>query len=282
MWALYLKGEFMESFGGHAKRPRIRRRIVIAAMLACSLAVAASSQNFKDPTEGDRPDAEFQIARVMYGTNARAGSRGIAQPMWAVDYPLAEAHFLQALRRYTKVDTADDTRHISLTDERLFQYPFLWLQQPGYWNPTAKEVENLREYLLRGGFLMLDDFHGGDWDQFEYSIRRVFPDRELVDIPREDAAMQIFFSIDQRTQIPGDRHLGRFGRFSNGEVEARMEGPPEWRGIYDDRGRLMVVANYNMDIGDAWEHADDPGYPLPMTAFAYQLGVNYVIYVLSH
>jgi len=154
--------------------------------------------------------------------------------------------------------------------------------QPGYWNPTAKEVENLREYLLRGGFLMLDDFHGGDWDQFEYSIRRVFPDRELVDIPREDAAMQIFFSIDQRTQIPGDRHLGRFGRFSNGEVEARMEGPPEWRGIYDDRGRLMVVANYNMDIGDAWEHADDPGYPLPMTAFAYQLGVNYVIYVLSH
>jgi hypothetical protein len=87
--------------------------------------------------------------------------------------------------------------------------------------------------------------------------------------------MQIFFSIDQRTQIPGDRHL----RFGGG---VQMEGPPEWRGIYDDHGRLMVAANYNMDMGDAWEHADDPDYPLPMTAFAYQLGVNYVLYALTH
>ena len=122
-----------------AKHPKLRRRLVMAALLAWSLAVAASSQNFKDPTEGERPDAEFQIARVMYATDARAGSRGIAQPMWAVDYPLAEAHFLPALRRYTTVDTAEDTRHLALTDERFFQYPFLWLQQPGYWNPTLRK-----------------------------------------------------------------------------------------------------------------------------------------------
>jgi hypothetical protein len=263
---------------GHPQRATIRRRIGMAGLLACCLAVAASSQNFKDPTEGDRPDAEFQIARVMYGTSARAGSRGIAQPMWAVDYPLAEAHFLPALRRYTQVDTAEDTRHLALTDDRLFQYPFIWIQQPGYWNPTEKEVERLREYLLRGGFLLLDDFHGRDWDSFEYAIGRVFPDREIKDIPKDDSVMQIFFSIDQRTQIPGDRHL----RFFGGRNAAQMEGPPEWRGIYDDEGRLMVAANYNMDIGDAWEHADDPGYPLPMTAFAYQLGVNYVIYALTH
>jgi hypothetical protein len=270
-----LEGEFMKRRDGQADRLTHSRRIATAALLACCLAAAASSQNFKDPTVGERPDAEFQIARVMYATSARAGSRGIAQPMWAVDYPLAEAHFLPALRRYTNVDAAEDTRHLSLTDERLFQYPFIWIQQPGYWNPTEKEIEQLREYLLRGGFLILDDFHGRDWDNFEYAITRVFPDREIVDIPKDDQAMQIFFSIDQRTQIPGDRHL----RFGGG---VQMEGPPEWRGIYDDHGRLMVAANYNMDMGDAWEHADDPDYPLPMTAFAYQLGVNYVLYALTH
>jgi hypothetical protein len=264
----------MKRMDGQAHRPKTLRRIATAGLLACCLAVAASSQNFKDPTVGDRPDAGFQIARIMYATNARAGSRGIMQPMWAVDYPPAEEHFFAALRRYTNVDTAEDSRHLSLTDERLFQYPYIWIQQPGYWNPSQKEVDALREYLLRGGFLMLDDFHGRDWENFEYAIGRVFPDRELVDVPKDDQAMQIFFDIDQRTQIPGDRHL-RFG-------QVQMEGPPEWKGIYDDDHRLMVIANYNMDIGDAWEHADDPGYPLPMTAFAYQLGINYVLYALTH
>src|SRR4030095_6411516 len=265
----------MKRKDGLAHTPKTLRRIAIAGLLACCLAVAASSQNFKDPREGDRPDADIQIARIIYATNARAGSRGIAQPMWAVDYPLAEAQFLAPLRRYTNVDTAEDTRHLALTDERLFQYPYIWIQQPGYWFPTQKDCERLREYLLRGGFLMLDDFHGRDWYNFEDAIKRVFPDRELVDIPKDDPAMQIFFEIDQRTQIPGDRHL-RYG----GQVQ--MEGPPEWKGIYDDDHRLMVIANYNMDIGDAWEHAYDPGYPLPMTAFAYQLGVNYVLYALTH
>lgn len=217
----------------------------------------------------------------MYATSARAGSRGIIQPMWGVDYPLAEAHFLPALKRYTQIDVADDSRHIALTDERLFQYPFLWIQQPGYWNPTREEIEQLREYLLRGGFLMLDDFHGEyEWQNFEGYIKEVLPEYEIVDIPKDDGVMQIFFTIDQRTQIPGDRHLRR--RFGGGDVAVQMEGPPHWRGIYDDSGRLIVVANHNMDIGDAWEHADDPGYPLPMTAFAYQLGVNYVIYAMTH
>jgi Domain of unknown function (DUF4159) len=269
----------MERFDGQVQRPAITRRIVTAGLLVCCLAIAASSQSSKDPREGDRPDAEFQIARVIYATTARAGSRGILQPMWAVDYPLADAHFLPALRRYTRIDVAEDSRHLQLTDERLFQYPFLWLQQPGFWNPSDADIAQLREYLLRGGFLMLDDFHGRDWDNFEYNIRRVLPEFEIVDIPQDDPIMQIFFNIDQRTQIPGDRHLRRS---FNGETVVQMEGPPHWRGIYDDRGRLMVVANHNMDIGDAWEHADDPGYPLPMTAFAYQLGVNYVLYAMTH
>jgi hypothetical protein len=271
--------EFMERTDAPIDRLKTMRRVATAGLLVVYLAISASSQSGKDPREGDTPEAEFHMARIMYATSARAGSRGILQPMWGVDYPLAEAHFLPALRRYTQIDVAEDTRHLALTDDRLFQYPFIWIQQPGYWNPSEADVKRLREYLLRGGFLMLDDFHGeGEWDNFEYNIRRVLPEYQIVDIPQDDAVMQIFFTIDQRTQIPGDRHL----RWGFGGAGVQMEGPPHWRGIYDDSHRLIVVANHNMDIGDAWEHADDPDYPLPMTAFAYQLGVDYVIYAMTH
>jgi hypothetical protein len=131
----------------------------------------------------------------------------------------------------------------------------------------------LREYLERGGFLVVDDFHGeGEWAAFREAIGAVLPGRAIVDIPDGDALHSILFNLDKRTQIPGERHLGW----------QRMEGPPHWRGIYDDRGRLMVAMNHNIDMGDAWEHADDAHYPAPMTATAYRFGVNYVIYAMTH
>ncbi len=232
----------------------------------------------RDPRIGDSPEAEFHLARVIYRTNRRAGSHGYIQPMWAVDYPLADEHFLTTLERYTKVQTTEDSRHLELTDDRLFQYPFLWLQQPaaGGWNPTRQESQKLREYLLRGGFLMVDDFHGEyEWEYFEAVMKRVFPEKQFVDVPASDPIMHIFFDIDQTVPIPGDRHL-RFGG------PPQMQGPSHWRALYDDRGRVIVMANHNMDIGDGWEHADDPEYPLPYTKAAYELGVNYVIYAMTH
>ncbi len=263
---------------GWARPVKITLSAAVAGFLLFLIPGVAGSQARRDPMVGDRPEAEFHIARMIYRTNRRAGSHGYNQPMWAVDYPLSDEHFLQTLKRYTRIDVADDSRHLELTDDLLFKFPFLWLQQPGQggWNPTAEEVERLREYLLRGGFMMVDDFHGEDeWDWFESVMSRVFPDKRFVDIPPNDSVMQLYFDIDERTQVPGDRHV-RFG----GQVQ--MQGPPHWRGIYDDHDRLMVIANHNMDIGDAWEHADDPNYPLPMTAFAYQLGVNYILYAMSH
>jgi hypothetical protein len=239
-------------------------------------AVAGSQRH--DPRVGERPEAEFHLARVIYRTNRRAGSHGYIQPMWAVDYPLADAHFLRTLERYTTAQVAEDSRHLALTDDRLFDYPFLWLQQPaaGGWNPTREESQRLREYLLRGGFLMVDDFHGEyEWEYFESVMKRVFPEKQFVDVAASDPLMHIFFDIDQHVQIPGDRHL-----FYGGAPV--MQGPPHWRALYDDKGRLIVMANHNMDIGDGWEHADDPGYPLPFTKAAYELGVNYVVYAMTH
>ena len=110
-------------------------------------------------------------------------------------------------------------------------------------------------------------------------IRQVYPDRQVVDIPLGDEVLHVLYDLDKFTQIPGRRHLRQT---RSGEIVGQLAGPPHWRGIYDDRGRLVLAINHNMDMGDAWEHADDPVYPEPMTALAYRFGVNYVIYAMTH
>jgi hypothetical protein len=233
-------------------------------------------------SSADMPEAEFHLARLVYQTFGGAGSRGFVNPWWAIDYPMAEEHFLPALRRLTGLTVADDSRHLELTDDSIFDYPFLFAQQVGQgnWNPSSQEAEQLREYLLRGGFLLVDDFHGEyEWSVFQATMQRVLPGRPIVEIPDDDPLMHAFYDLGDRIQIPGRRHL-RMAR--GGRVVAQMEGPPHWRGIYDERGRLIVGVNFNIDMGDAWEHADDPYYPAPMTQLAYRLGVNYVIYAMTH
>ena len=257
---------------------RIGRLGFVCVGIVFFLVPGVAGFQWRDPRVGDLPEAEFHMARVIYRTNRRAGSHGYIQPMWAVDYPLSDAHFFTTLKRYTLVQVSEDSRHLELTDDRLFDYPYLWLQQPGSggWNPTREEAQRLREYLLRGGFMMVDDFHGDyEWAYFESVMKRVFPEKAFVDVPQSDPLMHIFFDVDQNVQIPGERHLDFDGR-------PYMQGRPHWRALYDDDGRLIVMANHNMDIGDAWEHADDPNYPLPFTKAAYALGVNYIIHAMTH
>lgn len=247
-----------------------------------SLLLAASST--QRSRAGAAPEAEFHMARMIYtiaGGFGRGFGWGPGRPWWGIDYPEAEFHFIQGLRRLTRVHTADDSRHLELTDPALFDYPWLFAQQVGRWDISDAEVERLRDYLLRGGFLIVDDFHGGyEWEVFASVMRRVFPDRPIEDIPAEDTLLHVLYDLDQRTQIPGLRHLRRA---PDGSIVAQMDGgPPQWRGIYDERGRLMVAINFNMDMGDAWEHADDAIYPEPMTALAYRFGINYLLYAMTH
>ena len=252
--------------------------VTIAATLTVRVDAFAQRRRPAPPvldTATGVPEAEFHMARLAYSTSGCAGSRGFCNSWWAIDYPLAEIHFLPAVERLTRIDVTEDSVQLQATDARLFDHPWLFIQQVGQgaWQPSAREAELLREYLLRGGFIVVDDFHGDyDWQVFREAMSTILPGRPIIDIPQDDMLTQILFSLDQRTQIPGSRHL----RYQ------QMRGPPRWAGIYDDRNRLMVAINFNIDMGDAWEHADDPRYPAPMTATAYRFGVNYVIYAMTH
>ena len=265
---------------------RLVSRIVLAVaiILVVWLALGASNGQGRfgrQNTDVDSPQAEFHMARLIFSSGL-GGFRGFFNNWWAIDYPEAEEHFLPALRRVTNMFVAEDSVHLEITDDRIFQFPFLFMQQPGQGNfsPSAHEAERLREYLMRGGFLMVDDFHGPyDWQVFEAAMKRVLPGRPIVDIPDDDPLLHIFFDLNKRTQIPGRRHLRRG---AGGRTVAAMAGPPRWSGIYDDQKRLMGAINFNMDMGDAWQHADDPVYPAEMTGLAYRFGVNYVIYAMTH
>jgi Domain of unknown function (DUF4159) len=244
------------------------------------LAVAAIGLTQTVGVPGPLPRHEFQIARLIYdpvsGDNRRAW-----RPWWAIDYPEAEYHVTQGLRRLTRLHSADDSVHLRADDPRLFDYPWLFAQQVGRWYLSDAEALGLREYLLRGGFLVADDFHGDqEYEIFLESMRRVFPDLPIVDLEEGDPLLHVIYDISERTQIPGKRHLYRDG---SGQIRVNPDGtPPMWKGILDERGRLMVVMNFNMDMGDSWEHADDPEYPQAMTALGYRFGINYIMYAMTH
>src|SRR5438067_1334325 len=184
-------------------KARLKTLCLLIVCIASAIANTHASSRSRD-TQGDGPEAEFQMARVKYRTFGGGGSHGYYQPWWAIDYPLAEEHFFAALRRTTNIQIADEERHLELSDDRIFEYPFFFLQQPGQgnWRPTPNEAARLREYCLRGGFLLVDDLHAEwAWAIFEKAIKQVFPDRPIVEIPEDDPLMHVFFDLDTRMRM---------------------------------------------------------------------------------
>ena len=264
-----------------AKASRMAR--LIGLPLLCAVPVLWGLQfwgyRYEDPRAYEfdpDPRAEFQFVRYAYsgygGDYRRYGRGG-----WRTDWPAAEYHLTNGISRLTVIDTAYGGKFLDPMDEELFDYPWLYAVEVGHWYLDDREAERLREYLLRGGFLMVDDFHGTyEWASFLDSIQRVFPGREIIEIPENDPLLHTLYDLDQRTQIPGIQ-------YTRSGITYEDDGyTPHWRGIYDDERRLMVAINFNMDLGDAWEHADTPEYPESMTALAYRFAVNYVIYAMTH
>lgn len=215
---------------------------------------------------------EFTFARLVYSQSLFDD-----WPRWRADWPEAETHFNAGLNRLTRLEVSDDGVLVRMNDESIFDYPWLYVVEVGSMALAKSEISVLREYLLRGGFMMVDDFHGvSEWRKFEAVMRQVFPDIPIRDLDDGNEAFHVLYDLAKREQIPGIRALMNNRTYEKGGVV------PRWRGISDSDGRVMVAINFNQDIGDAWEHADDVAYPAKLTAHAYRLGVNYVLYAMTH
>ncbi|MBZ5609934.1 MAG: DUF4159 domain-containing protein [Acidobacteriia bacterium] len=233
-----------------------------------------------------RDKSEWTFARLMFPPGPNDGYRGRFDgdwrqglSLWTQDYPRADRHFSQAVRRLTRVNVRSVEQPVSLEDgDDVYNWPWLYAVQVGEWGLTESQAKVLRDYLLRGGFFMADDFHGNyEWEMFEKRIRFVFPDRPIVDIPDNDPIFHTVFDLDDRFQVPGAEHLRVGAKNPNdGGVGAH------WRGIYDDKGRIMVAISYNSDLGDGWEWADSPQYPERFAGLAIRIGVNYILYAMTH
>lgn len=260
------------------RRP-IARILIVAAVLGAVVAVRAqTAPELTEPRAAPREaPGEFQFARLAYASNGMGRGGWGRREMWQTDWPDAEHHFSRGIERLTRIDVALSGHILSASDEDIFDYPWIYAVEVGNWSLSRQEAANLRDYLLRGGFLMVDDFHGPfEWSAFLVSMEKVFPDRPIVDIPEGDEAFHVVYDLDHRIQIPSRMYSYTGLTWEKGGVN------PHWRGIYDDEGRLMVAINHNMDIGDAWEHADWPDYPENMTALAYRFGINYLVYAMTH
>jgi len=251
--------------------------LLLACAAAGSLQPASSRSSDWPPTFAAK--GEFHFIRLEY-VDLFQSRRGFNRGWWRQDWPEADIHFAQGIRRLTRIDVGEPL-HLPLTDERIFNYPWIYATQVGFWDLSEAELSRLREYLNRGGFLVVDDFYGpNDWAVFQESMQRVAPGRPIVDMEIDDPVMHVLFDINERTFIPGLRHLRRG---AGGSVVIQpLETPPYWRAIHDERGHMVVAINFNMDVGDAWEHADLPLYPERMTTLAYRFGINYIIYSMTH
>lgn len=216
-------------------------------------------------------DYGFRFVRVRFetpGMQQQGWGRG-GGPMWAHDYPVAEQNFYIALKRTTTIHVEEPHLVLDLMDPAIFEHPILYLCEPGYWQMTDEEVEQLREYLNRGGFLLFDDFRGDyEWYNLYEQMQRVLPNREPVELPPTHPIWNIYFDVDP-VAAPS-LVSGYFGTF---EYDRYMA-------YFDDSGRLVALANHNQDIGDGWEYPDRDFENASTVSF--QMGINFVMYALTH
>lgn len=232
----------------------------------------------RDPSEASGRYPFYWTRAIYSGRGGRGWGRGWGRGRsWATDFPKGDQQFLIVLKRLVRLRAYDWENAISLDDPDLRRFPIIYAVEVGGMGLSDAEVEGLRSYLDAGGFMIVDDFWGQrEWDVFEDNIRRVFPDRPIVDIGLDHPIYSAYYDIEEVKQVPA------IGRGVYGPTEECWGCYPEVRGIYDEKGRLVVIINFNTDLGDAWEWAEDPRYPLEYSTYAYEMGANMIVYAMSH
>jgi hypothetical protein len=235
----------------------------------------AYEDEMQNPSD-DPPDAaepgEFAFARLRY-----RGYRGWRRSSWGTDSNKAERQFLQGVRRLTRIHARSVEKIVDVDSDDMFNWPWLYAVEVGHWELSEPQARRIRDYLDRGGFLMVDDFHGTrEWAVFEASLRRIFPDRPIEELEDREAIFHVLYELERRIQVPGRQYLYTGSTYERDGVDAR------WRAVFDDKRRIQVAICHNMDLGDAWEWADYPPYPEPFASLAYRIGLNYIVYAMTH
>ncbi|MFT5299773.1 MAG: hypothetical protein ACI814_000546 [Mariniblastus sp.] len=230
----------------------------------------------------------FTFARIHYDSvisdryddSTYRGGRGGVQSKWRTDFPDADLNLSYRLKELTSLEVDPNGVVIRLTDESLFDYPFIYIIEPGHLRFSEAEVVALRRYLTKGGFLMVDDFWGEyEWENFRKQMKRVFPNRDASEVPLEHEIFHIVYDLKTKPMIPSIQSY-MWGRRS----ERRDAQEAHYRGIFDDEDRMMVFICHNTDLGDGWEReGEDQGYFEKYSEpYAYPLGINIVTYAMTH
>jgi hypothetical protein len=273
----------MTAWSTRVMRVPLRNRAFRGVVAAVSVSLAASAalaiaQDFgrrsrsyggaergADPNARVQYDGRFAFSRIRHTVGPGAFNRG--EPPWAHDYPRAERNFARILEAITLIKPhLNESNVFAFDDPELFAYPIAYMSEPGFWEMTDAELAGVQRYLQKGGFLIFDDFRGSHWYNFEEQVRRVIPNARLVQI---DPAHPIFHS---------------FFEINPAETQG-FYGPASFHGVFEDNDpskRLLLVANYNHDLGELWEYSDTGLVPVDLSNDAYKYGVNYVVYAMTH
>jgi uncharacterized protein DUF4159 len=251
---------------------RLRRRYVVIALVGVAAVTLAAQRRgiFTGdfPVEGNPAyDGRFTFMRLRYPGYGGLTNEG---PGWMHDYPTAERHLTKILSEISYLNPRQDSSTVlDFGNPEVMRYPILYFSEPGYWEPEEADVKNIHDFLLKGGFMIIDDFRVRHFDNLEFQMKRVLPKAVWLPVAPDHAVWDSFFRIDEED-------LQRPGTY----------GPPvQYLGIFEDNDptkRLMVIANWNNDIGDAWQWSDQGFLPIDLTNEAYKLGVNYVMYAMTH
>ena len=248
---------------GRQRRPFWAYGLLALATVASVVAstVGAQRRLFIEPNAAY--DGRFTFVRLRYAVYGRSG--------WEFDYPTMERNFMTILKDLSSIKLhVRESNVYDMDDPELFKYPVAYLSEPGYWYPSESEANGLRAWLSKGGFLIVDDFYLGEWFNFERSMHMVLPNAKIMRLGVSHPIFDSFFHIET---LEGMSHP------DNHNAKA------VYLGIYennDPKQRLMVIINYNNDIGDYMEWSGGGWYPVNMSNDAYKLATNYIVYALTH
>lgn len=263
-----------------------RNRLAALGLALTGIALLAGGLDAQSPFRGEQErrrggaidyesntyvpyDGRFAFVRLRYTMPGRIGGRGFRrEPPWAHDYPRADLHLMRIASEITLLRPhLDASAVLTLDDPALHSHPVAYMSEPGFWTLNDQEVEGLRSYLAKGGFVIFDDFRQEHWYNFEEQMRRVLPAQRLVRLDAAHPVFHTFFEIDPA------RFVSPYGGLT-----------PIFYGVFEDNDpakRLQVVANYNNDLGEYWEFSDTGWVPVDLSNEAYKFGVNYIMYGMT-